>query len=81
METLIGPRSPFVWFPQNLSNHMDRQARTGDTVLVESKEMTGRNQKLPWWLWRGGVKTTENKIHWPRWGHPLAAASTCQSTI
>jgi hypothetical protein len=39
---------------------MDRQARTGDSVLL-----TGRSQTLLWWLGRGGVKTTENKIHWP----------------
>jgi hypothetical protein len=40
---------------RNLSNHMDRQARTGDTVLVKSREMTGRSQTLPWWLkGRGG---------------------------
>jgi hypothetical protein len=30
------------WFPRNLSNHMDRQARTRDTVLAKSREMTGR---------------------------------------
>jgi hypothetical protein len=54
------------WFPRNLFNHMDRQARTHDSVLVKSTEMTGRSQTLPWWLGRGGVKTTENKIHWPR---------------
>jgi len=37
---------------KNLSNHVDRQARTRDTVLVKSKEMTGRSQPqpLPWWL-------------------------------
>jgi hypothetical protein len=32
---------------------MDRQARTGDTVLVKSKEMAGRRSRsetLPWWL-------------------------------
>ncbi len=46
---------------------MDRQARTGNTVLVKSREMTGRSQTLPWWLWEGGVKTTENKIRWLRW--------------
>jgi hypothetical protein len=22
---------------------------------------------MPWWLRGEGVKTTENKIHWPRW--------------
>jgi hypothetical protein len=29
---------------------MDRQARTGDTELVKSREMTGRSQILPWWM-------------------------------
>jgi hypothetical protein len=54
--------------PQNLSNHMDRQDRTPrDTVLVKSREMIGRSQTLSWWLGGGGVKTTENKIHWFRW--------------
>jgi hypothetical protein len=28
------PHWSSFWLPQNLSNHMDRQARTGDTVLV-----------------------------------------------
>jgi hypothetical protein len=46
---------------------MDRQAHTGDTILVKSREMTGRAQALPRWL--GGenekVKTTEIKTHWP----------------
>ncbi len=27
------------WIPRNLSNHMDRQARTGDTVLVKSRDI------------------------------------------
>jgi hypothetical protein len=31
--------------------------------------MSGRSQTLPLWLGGGGVKTTENKIHWPRWLH------------
>jgi hypothetical protein len=53
---------------------MIRQARTSDTVLVESREMTHRSQTLPWWLEGGGIKTTENKIHWlrcltPTWLH------------
>jgi hypothetical protein len=43
----------------HLSNHMSRQALTGDTVLVRSIESTGRSQTLPWWLGEGGVKTTE----------------------
>ncbi len=31
------------WLPRNLSNHMDRQARTRDKVLVKSREITGRS--------------------------------------
>ncbi len=53
--------------PRNLSNHMDRRVCTGDTVLVKSREMTGRSQILRRWLGGGGVKTTENKINWPLW--------------
>ncbi len=52
---------------------MDRQACTGDTVLAQSREMTGTLRKEPNTqnyeqnTSRGGrgVKTTENKIHWP----------------
>ncbi len=29
---LRGPRSSSFWVPRNLSHHMDRQARIGDTV-------------------------------------------------
>ena len=58
-----GLRSSSFWVPQNIFLYT---ARTGDTALVKSKEMTGRTQTLPWWLEREGVKTTENKIHWPR---------------
>jgi hypothetical protein len=54
-----GPRSSSFWLPRNLSHHMDRQALTGDTVLVESGDKTGRSQTLPWWLGEGGVKTTD----------------------
>jgi hypothetical protein len=50
---LRGPRASSFWVPRNLSHNMDRQARTGDTVLVKSIEMTGRIQTLRWWL--GGV--------------------------
>ncbi len=41
---------------------MDRQARTCDTVLVKSREMTDRTQALPRWLRGEEVKTTENEI-------------------
>jgi hypothetical protein len=27
--------------------------------------MTGRSQKLTWWLWGEGAKTTGNKIYCP----------------
>ncbi len=37
-----------LWVPRNLSHHMDRQARTGETALVNNREMTGRAQTLPW---------------------------------
>ncbi len=39
-------RSTLVFFsvPRNLSNHMVRQARNGDTLLAKSREMTGRTQ-------------------------------------
>ncbi len=43
-------RGPHFLVPRNLSNLIDRQARTYDTVLVKSREMTGRTQTLPWWL-------------------------------
>jgi hypothetical protein len=46
---------------------MDRQALAGVTMLVKSREMTGRSQTLAWWLGEEGVKTTEIKIHWLRW--------------
>jgi hypothetical protein len=35
---------------------MDKQACTGDTELVKSREMT---QTLPWWVGGEEVKTTE----------------------
>jgi hypothetical protein len=39
---------------------MIRKARTGDTVLVKSREMTGGTQTLPWWLGGEGIKRTES---------------------
>ncbi len=66
---LRGPLSSSFWLPRNLSNHMDRQARTGDTMLLENREMTGRSQTLLRWL---GVRKCkddrkQNTVHWPRW--------------
>ncbi len=50
---------------------MDRQARTGDTVLVKSRDMTGRSQTLPCKMDGDGVKTTDiKKFIWPRWIDP-----------
>jgi hypothetical protein len=43
---------------------MDRQARTGDAMLVKSRAITGRNQTLLWWLKGGRLQTTENKIQY-----------------
>jgi hypothetical protein len=40
---------------------MDRQARTRDTVLVKSREMTGRSQTLPWWLREEGQRRQKTK--------------------
>jgi hypothetical protein len=48
-------------------NNMDRQVRAVDTVLVKSRERTDWSQTVPLWLSGDGLKTTENKIHWPRW--------------
>ncbi len=72
---LRDPRSSSLRLPRNLSNHMDRQDRTGDTVLEYSREMAGRTQTLPWWLGGEGVKTKKNKIHWPRWENPVWGSS------
>jgi hypothetical protein len=46
---------------------MGRQARTGDTVLVKSRERRGQVGPTHCLgsLGEEGVKTTENKIHWP----------------
>ncbi len=42
---LRGPRSSSFWFPRNLSDHMVRQARTGDTGKTNSRGMTGIGPK------------------------------------
>ncbi len=44
------PTIVFFFGFTKLSHQMLRQARTGDTVLVKSKEMLGRAQTMPWWL-------------------------------
>ncbi len=49
---------------------MDRQARNGDTVLVKSRDMTGRTQTLPWRLGGeggGGREDERKQMQWPRW--------------
>ncbi len=48
---------------------MDRQARTRDTSLtvVKSRDMqVGAKLGRAGWGY-GGIKTTGNKINWPRW--------------
>ncbi len=42
---------------------MARQARTGDTVLVKSREMGGRSRILPWWLVGGGGGGHDDRNH------------------
>ncbi len=66
------------WVPRNLSHHMIKQARTGDTVLVKRREMTVRTQNpaAPWRLGGGWVKTTENKKLAPV-DHLLVFPSPC----
>jgi hypothetical protein len=36
---LRGPRSSYYWLPRNLSNHVDRQARTRDTEAKEKYDV------------------------------------------
>ncbi len=50
---------------RTLSNHMIRQARTGDIVLVKSRKMTVRTQTQPSWLGVEGIKTTGKKYTGP----------------
>jgi hypothetical protein len=69
------PTIVFFLLPRNLSHRMIRQAHTGNTVLVKSREMTGWSQTLTWWLGVEGIKMTENKIHWP------AVGCTAESAI
>jgi hypothetical protein len=59
---LSGPLLSSFWLPGNLTNYKDRQAHTGDRVLVRCRGMTGRSQTLSWWLEGGGVKTTEKNV-------------------
>jgi hypothetical protein len=56
------PTIVFFWAPQNLSHHIDSQARTGNiyTVLVKNREMTRRTRKLLWWL-RGRRRKDDRK--------------------
>jgi hypothetical protein len=42
LNTIRGPRSSSFWVPRNLSHHIDRQARTRDTVLVTAVVAGGR---------------------------------------
>jgi hypothetical protein len=49
-------RSSSFWIPRNLSHHMNRQALTGDTMLVKIRETTGRTPTLPYGWVGEGVK-------------------------
>jgi hypothetical protein len=55
--------SSSFWVTQNLSNHMDWQARIRDTVLVSRRDDTDRQNPNTAVMAAGGggeVKTTEN---------------------
>ncbi len=41
---------------------MIRQAHTGNTVLVKSREMTGWSQTLTWWLGEKGKDDRKQNI-------------------
>ncbi len=80
------PRSSSFWVPRNLSLHMNRQARTGDTMLVNSREMTGRILTVPWLVGEGGkddrkqnmlaplgyTQPTPSQLTWLWWLPPIA---------
>ncbi len=52
--------SPIIWIGIEASPPFAMQWK------LVSRVKTGRSKTLPWWLVWGGVKMTENKIHWPR---------------
>ncbi len=66
----------FFWLSQNLSNHMDSQAHTGDTVLAE-RWLAGA-QTLSWWLGGRGRDDRQNTLAlldsklWPALQHEHA---------
>ncbi len=53
-------RPSSFWIPRNLSHHTIRQG-TGDTVLAKN----GEDPNTAVVAGGEGLKTTENKIHWP----------------
>ncbi len=65
LEFGLRPRKyPFIVF-LCIQRGLNTKRPTIVLVLTKSREMTGRTQALPWLLGGVGVKTTENKIHWP----------------
>ncbi len=50
------PRLVLVWVLRNLSNHIGRQARTGDSVTLCHLRVE---------RWQVGAKHCSNKKHWP----------------
>jgi hypothetical protein len=57
--------------PRNLSNHMDKRDRAGDTVLITSREMTGTREYEPNTAaavrGRRGEDDRKPNTKWPRW--------------
>ncbi len=71
MNTKRPTHSYSFWLSRNLSNHMS--SCTGDTVLVEIREITDRIQTVPLWLGGGreGVRRQKTKYIGPVAGdHP-----------
>ncbi len=65
-----GPQIVFFFVPTKplqSTNKWIGEARTRVTVLVKSKERTGRSQTLPWWEGGKGKKRRQKKIHFPHW--------------
>jgi hypothetical protein len=56
-----------ILVPQNIYHHMIRQARTGDTESVKSREKTDRTQTMPRGVWgrRGKDDRKQNTLATP----------------
>ncbi len=60
--TFKKPTFVSFWFPRNLSNHMDRQARTRDTVLVKSRKNDRKKPSIAVAAGGGGLLDDLNTV-------------------